>query len=173
MPAKAVEQLWPLVEFALREPESPNEAKTLLELFSEQFEVNPIQVLAAVRSCDYLLRQAAAMNLSAAEFRGDLEILSGAEHPAVELLMRRYDGAWEKLRQRIFEETLADHGSVLVAFDWRVERVSASNRGTALDTAVMHLSLRYRDGGELKRLSLQVTPQALRTLRQFCDEFAR
>jgi hypothetical protein len=149
---------------------SPNEAKTLVELFSERFGLNPVQVVAAVRSCDYLLRQSAAMNLSAAELRRDLETLSGPHRAGVDLLLSRYDVVSERLRRRILEETLADHGNVLIGFDWRVEHVTASNRGTSLATAVTHLSLRYRDGAEVRRLSLQLTPETLRSLRQFCEE---
>jgi hypothetical protein len=170
LPAHAIDGLWPLVERALLNPDDP-ENRNLVVLFCQQVTAEPVQVLAAVRSCDYLLRQAAAINVSAEDFAADLAALSGDNSAGLDLLTARYEDTRDALRQVILEDTLADHGNVLVGLDWRVDRVELSHRGASIDTPVMFLSLNYRDGEEIKRLPLQLTPRAFSSLREFCERF--
>lgn len=171
MPRKVVDSFWPLVEAALRDPDNPQN-KTLIEIFCQQHGLNPVPLVAAIRACDFLLRQASAMNLSDADFRGDLERLSAGDPVGTDLLMSRFGEVRQQLRLAILEDTLADHGNVLVGLEWRVDQVQVSHRGAGLDTPVMFLSLRYRAEDEVKRLSLQLTPDAFHQLKSFCDEFA-
>jgi len=73
----------------------------------------------------------------------------------------------------IIQESLADHGKVLVGIDWREDNVTASDRGAKLNTTVVLLTLRYRENNRVERITLQLTPEAMKELKLFCDRFAR
>jgi len=52
-----------------------------------------------------------------------------------------------------------------------VDNVTASDRGAKLNTTVVLLTLRYRDGNREERITFQLTPDAVRELKLFCDRF--
>jgi hypothetical protein len=58
-----------------------------------------------------------------------------------------------------------------VGLDWRLDSVTASDRGVQLDSSVVLLTVRYRDCDSLKRLTLQLTSDSLRQLKTFVDRF--
>ena len=60
-----------------------------------------------------------------------------------------------------------------MGIDWRVDNVTASDRGAKLDTTVVLLTLRYRENNRVERISLQLTPEAIRELKSFSDRFSR
>ncbi len=170
LPDATVRDLWPLVEAALQSVDGDG-ATQLLQYFSQQHGADPALVLAAVRSCDYVLRNAAALDLPAAAFQGDLETLGPGHAAPAQLLMPVYAEAVRWLRQRILEDTLADHGRVLTGVDWRLDHVRASNRGAGLDARIAYLRLTYRQGTATRSLSLQLTPAGVATLGSLCSDF--
>jgi hypothetical protein len=170
LPPAALRSLWQLIGAALEHPDNP-ENRQLIEAYSQRYEANAANILGAVRACDFLLRQAATLNLEEAAFRADLVALSGGSPAGLELLLPRFVEVKQKLRERLLEDTLADHGNVLVAFDWRVDRVSVSSHGQMDDATVVYLNLRYRSGEERKQLALQLAPAALASLKAFWNQF--
>jgi hypothetical protein len=171
LPPTALRNLWSLLGPALEDPSRP-ELRQLVEGYAQRYDASAASVLGAVRACDFLLRQAASLNLDEAALRGDLERLSGGHPSGLELLLPRYREVRDQLRARLLENTLADHGNVLVAFDWRLDRVSLSNHGQLEDVPVVFLNLKYRAGNEQKQLSLQLPPSAIATLKQFWNQFS-
>jgi len=169
-PARAMKGFWGLLAPALLEPANPSN-KQRIELFSRQNGLAEKDVVSAVRSCDFLLRQASALDLDAATFQQDLAALSEEDQQGAEVILSQYDRAKADLRKLIIQESLADHGRVLVGVDWRVDNVTASDRGAKLNTTVVLLTLRYRDGNREERITFQLTPDAVRELKLFCDRF--
>lgn len=172
LPAGAKKSLWQMIWLALDDA-SVESAREALQGFCQQFGVNGTNVLSAVRACDIMLRQAAAVGLSAEHFRTDLLRLASGEpaEAAIELLMTGYGQAFAILRQRLLESTLAEHGNVLVGFDWRVDRLDVSSHGRFDGTPVAHLRLRYRHDDKSDHLNLQLTPDAIVALREFLSQF--
>jgi hypothetical protein len=170
LPPAALRNLWSLLAVALDQPANP-ESRQLIESYAQRYDANAANVLGAVRACDFLLRQAASLNVGEAAFRSDLVGLSGGSPAGIELLLPRYEEVKRQLRERLFEDTLADHGNVLVGFDWRVDAVHMSNHGQMDDTNVVLLNLHYRSGDEQKRLSLQLPPRAVALLKSFWNQF--
>ncbi|MEA2700647.1 MAG: hypothetical protein QOI66_4918 [Myxococcales bacterium] len=170
LPPAALRNLWSLIGAALAEPENP-ENRQLIEAYAQRYDANAGNILGAVRACDFLLRQGAALNLDEASFRGDLIALSGGAPAGIELIMPRYVEVQQQLRGRMLEDTLADHGNVLLGFDWRVDKVQLSNHGQMDETTVVSLNLRYRSGDKHKRLALQLPPAAMASLKQFWNQF--
>jgi hypothetical protein len=169
-PQQATTSFWSLLGPALMEPANPRN-KDLAESFSREHRLGQEDVVAALRSCDLLLRQASALDLDAAAFQQDLAALSPGNPYGAEIILSQYDATKAELRRRIIQESLADHGKVLVGLDWRLDNVTASNLGAQLDTTVVLLTLRYRDGERIERITLQLTPEALKELKLFCDRF--
>jgi hypothetical protein len=171
-PEKAMNSFWGILRPALMQPANPNNRQRI-ESFCGDYGLKETDVVAALRGCDFLLRQAAALDMDAALFRQDLATLSEGVEQGAEVILSQYEGAKADLRKVIIQESLADHGNVLVGIDWRVDNVTASDRGTKLNTTVVLLTLRYRDANRTERITLQLTPEAMKELKLFCDRFTR
>ena len=161
---------WNLLTPALQEPNNPRNHERL-KRFCKEHKLTEEDVVNALQSCIFLLHQASSANLGEDFFRQDLMALSGDDPEAPRIILSRYENAKASFRDAIVEGTIVDHGKVLVGLDWRLDNVTASDRGTQLNTSVIFLTLRYREGDRIDRLTLQFTPQALRELKNFTDRF--
>ncbi|MDB4984826.1 MAG: hypothetical protein JWN04_4 [Myxococcaceae bacterium] len=170
LPRGAQQNLWHLIPVGLLEPETA-EHRQLLENYAMRFEANPAHVMGAVRACQYALRHSAANNIEQDPLMADLRFMSAGNAAGVELLMARFSELKTQLRLRLLEDTLADHGNVLVAFDWRIDSVSASNHGEMESVPVVFLNLAYRNGETVHKLPIQLTPSAVVSLKTFLDRF--
>lgn len=170
LPRGAQSNLWHLISVGLEEPETP-EHRQFAESYAMRFEANPAQLVGAVRACQFLLRQAAARKVELTEFLGDVQTLSGSDRAALELLAPHYLRVRTLLRLQLLENTLADHGNVLVGFDWRIDSVNVSNHGEFESVPVVFMNLAYRNGEETKKLSMQLSPSAIASLKAFLERF--
>ena len=170
LPRGAQANLWHLVRVGLEEPETA-EHRQLLENYALRFEANPAHLVGAVRACQFVLREAAARKVEHDAFVADLEVMSGGQRAAIELLSPHYLRVRNALRIQLLEDTLADHGNVLVGFDWRIDRVTVSNHGEMDEVPVVFMNLAYRSGDERKKLSLQLSPSAIASLKAFWNRF--
>jgi len=171
-PEKAMNNFWGILRPALMQPANPNNRQRI-ESFCGDNGLIEKDVVAALLGCDFLMRQASALDMDAVAFRQDLAALSEGDEQGAEVILSQYEGAKADLRKQIIQESLADHGNVLVGIDWRVDNVTVSDRGTKLNTTVVLLTLRYRDANRTERITLQLTTEAMKELKLFCDRFAR
>lgn len=170
LPAELQARVWDVVIPGIFEPESAL-SRARAEAFVEE-EAIPIEHASSVlQAAGFLLTQASANDMSLEALRQDLFLLADGTAPGSEILLGKYELVKSDLRNALLQRTLADHGQVLVSLDWRVDQVSASNRGTHLDTTVIFLTLGYLTGDQRKRLSLQVTQEGLKDLRRFLAQF--
>jgi len=139
--------------------------------FSGRYGLDVDAVVKAIQACQFLLRQAAILDLDAGSFASDLRELSGEETGPLRLLLTRYGPIKAQIRERLLLQTLMDHGKVLVGLDWRVDRVSASNRlnGPASDVVLLTLELQSTAGQE--RVNIQLPSRSLKLLQEFCARF--
>jgi hypothetical protein len=172
LPEHARKGFWDVLFPALLEPANPAN-KQRIEAFSREHGLEEVAVVSAMRGCDFLLRQASALDMDTASFRQDLTALSEGDEQGADFIVSQYDGAKADLRKVIIQESLADHGKVLVGIDWRVDNVTASDRGAKLNTTVLLLTLRYRENNRVERITLQLTPEGIRELKLFSDRFSR
>lgn len=170
LPRGAQTHLFHLIRIGIEEPETP-EHRQLLEGYAMRFEANPAQLTGAVRACQYLLRQAAARRVEQTDFLEELARLCGENRAALELLGPHYLRVRNQLRIQLLEDTLADHGNVLVGFDWRIDQLGISNHGELENVPVVFLNLTYRQGEETKKLPLQLSPSAVASLKAFWERF--
>lgn len=170
-PGPALSQWWDLLEPALTHSFAGQEG-VRIRAFAQQFSLKEGDVVLALQACAFLITQSVALNLDADTFAGDLRTLGGGETGAAEVLRKRYDELHRPLRERIIEQTLLSHGNVLVDLDWRVDHIQASSHGSELDASVVMLSLAYRNLDRTERLTLQITPSAMRGLKEFVARFS-
>lgn len=171
-PEDSHQDFWDLLGTVVMEPGDPGYQERL-ESFCGSHKLEPLAVLRALQACDVLLRGATALNLDPDLFKEDLTALTGGQGPVPDELLSRYQSAQPHLRNRLLEATLADHGNVLTGLDWRVDNVMTSDRGAQLNSTVIFLTLRYQDGDDSERVTLQLTPGALQQLKDFTDRFSK
>lgn len=130
------------------------------------------QAFTTLKACQFLLQQAAALDLDADRFVEDLQKLSGDHTGALRLMATRYGPLKERVREGLFVQSLTDHGKVLADLSWRVDQVSASDRGANLTAPVVYLTLHLQDGDGEERVTMQLTGQSIQRLQQFCQRFS-
>jgi hypothetical protein len=143
----------------------------MLDAFCQDHGLSAQDVVSAVQSCDFIIRQAATLDLSLEAFQHDLDALSGGDDAGAKIISAKYDEIKAELRALIIQESLADHGNLLVGLDWRLDEITASDRGTQLNTVVVFLTLRYRAGNQIERITFQLSPEAMKELKRFTDRF--
>lgn len=172
MPTRAQQEFVELLTRSVVEADE-SELAQAFEAFAGEHGVSRDDVVAALRSCQFLLHRAAALDLAPGPFAEDLQALSpDSEAGGVRLVGTRYGPLKERIREELFLQSLADHGNVLVDLDWRMDTVQASDRAVGLEGPVVFLTLRMRDADGTERTSLQLTPAGIRKLQMFVQRFS-
>lgn len=168
LPAAAQRRLWEALGPSLGEPVPPA-VERVLDEFCRRYAAPDAVVARALKACRFLIREASQLDLPRAAFAEDLAVL-GAPIEVRDLLLAGYEQARAVVRAEILRGALFDHGRVLLGVDWRLDTISASSRGARLEAPVVMLTLRYQDGEEVHRLSVQAVPDALRDLQRMCAQ---
>ena len=145
---------------------------TALSAVQERHGLQREPLVGALQASRFLLLRASALDLDAEAFVADLQALSPSGSGGVRLLGGRYLPLKNGIREGLLERSLADHGKVLVGLDWRVDRVSSSDRAVDLEAPVVFLTLQLQDADERERVTVQLTNRSIQLLRQFCQRFA-
>ncbi|EYF08878.1 Hypothetical protein CAP_2739 [Chondromyces apiculatus DSM 436] len=174
LPARAKEHFWEALGPCLRDP-LPPEMEAHLTRFCEAFGVPDADLGNAIRACRFLLREASLRDLSRGAFADDVARLSagaagaaGAEELSG-LLLAGFEAAKKVVRGEVLAATLADHGKLVESIEWRTDMVSSSSRGDKIQIPVVWLTLGYREGERRDRISLQLTPEAVQSLKRVCE----
>ena len=170
LPEPVQTALWGLIASGLVRAGDPR-VQEEVRAFCEAHAIDEERLAPALQTCGLLLGQAAALGVARADFRQDLETLSDGNSQGHETVLGRYDAILGGVRESMVVGSLADHGKVLIGLDWRVDRVSASSRAARLDTDVIYLTLRYREGDSVDRVTLQLSTKGVRDLRAFLQRF--
>jgi hypothetical protein len=166
-PAEAREPFWLLLASMLLQPAGPGH-QNHIAMLGRQHGIAPDALLAAIRCCERLLRQAAALDLSEAQFRQDLEALGGPAELAA-FILARFPETRHLLRRQILMDSLAAHGKVMTDLEWRLDQVLHSSKGNRLGAEIVLLTLHYQEGRSAGAVTLQLTREAAQLLRRFCD----
>jgi hypothetical protein len=169
LPPAARASLWQALGPSLPEP-MPPDAEGQLQTFCTSFAIPPEDLARVLRAQRFLLREATALDVPSDAFADDLTALFPADPAVKEVLAGGYERAKALIRNDILNGTLADHGKLMVGVDWKVESIGASNRGAHLGLPAAVLTLRYREGNEAGRITLQLLPEMVRELRKACEK---
>jgi hypothetical protein len=166
-PAASREPFWLLLATVLLQPGSPTH-QNLIAMLGKQYNIAPEAMLAAIRCCELLLRQAAALDLKETQFQQDLESLGGPED-LTRFIQARFPETRQLLRRKILMDSLAAHGKVMTDLEWRLDNLLHSSKGNHLATEIVLLTLHYQEGRTSGAVTLQLTREAAQMLRRFCD----
>jgi hypothetical protein len=168
LPLSARRQLYRVLGPCLVEP-VPGSVDVEIDQFCRELSLDAAALARVMRASRFLLRQAAMLDLLAADFAADLAGLddTGALHEA---LSPGYEAAKRVVRSEIARGALDDHGKVVERVAWRVDHVTASHRGRHLDVPVVVITLGYREGDRQDRVTLQLLPDALLELQAMCQQ---
>jgi hypothetical protein len=131
-------------------------------------ELEPDVAGTAIKATRFVIRQAAALEVGAQQLAQDIAALGGSQE-LIEAMTTIYERARPDLRREIAQVSVLAHGKVLTGVEWRVDQMTASNRGRAINLPVALITLTYRDGDREKRISLQALPDTISALRDVCD----
>ena len=165
LPERARQSLWDVLGPALAKAPVA-ELDERATAFCRLYGVAPADLEAGLRVCRFLLSRAASLDVPTGQLADDVAALSGGQRDAVPVLLAGYEAVKGSLRREIVEETILDHGKVLVGIDWRVDSLVASDRGAQLDAPVALLTLRLREAGREEKLTAYVVPEAIGQLQQ-------
>lgn len=173
LPEAVKHDLWRALELLALDPAGARSGPAL-ESFAQRHAgvASPATVVTALQASALLVRMAAAANLDGEALRQDLISLSPGSDPAVDTVVDGYGQLKDAVRMAMQAAVLTDHGKVLAGVDWRVDKIVGSSQGIDIASDVILLTLRWVDGAERGRTTLQVTPQAAQELKAFCDRLA-
>ncbi|HEY1694700.1 MAG TPA: hypothetical protein VGG39_21160 [Polyangiaceae bacterium] len=164
----ARKQLYRVLGPMLADP--PPDVSAQVGAFCAEFGVSSDDLLRALSACRFLLRQAAAVDLSEEHLREDFARL-GDEGELAESLLPGYEVAVRLVRDELGRAALTDHGKVVERVDWRVDRVEDSNRADRLHLGVLVVTMTHREAGTRERITLHLGADAARELRAACDRY--
>ena len=169
LPAEALQKLWQVLAPSLAEKIAP-ETEQLLDVFCAAYHVDEDALARAIKACRFVICEAARLDVPAGALGEDLERLCPGDALVKELVLAGYEPAKERIRHEMIKAAIADHGKLLVGVNWRVDAIQASERGLKLGMPVAMLTLHYREGSDLGRVTLQVLPDMMGQLRAICDK---
>ncbi len=133
-----------------------------------RIELDPEVVGPAIKSVVFLFRSAASFNVPANQLAQDLTALGAAS--VADVVTPLYEEALPELRGELVRAAIAGHGHVLAAIDWRIDTLGSSMHGRGLSVPVAMLTFHYQDGDRGERITLQMLPEMVASLRQVCDD---
>ncbi len=135
--------------------------------------VDALTLVPAVRAARTLFREAAAADRGVAEVVAEIEALCPGEGSLVQILAACYGRALPGLRVELVLGALGEFGLVLETIGLRLDCVPVSRHTPEAMVPIPLLTLHYREVGELKRLTVQLPPQVLATLRYALDALVK
>jgi hypothetical protein len=145
-------------------------AAAAVSAFCEARRITLGDVAAPVKACRYLLRRVARLGLAVDDLRADVRALCGEGTPIEDLLAGWYERALPLLRRELVVGALSEHGNLALGVDWRLDTIRMSQDGVALETPVVLMTFRYREGERRRRITLQLLPDVLEDLRAICNK---
>lgn len=165
----AGDAFWGVVGPSLAEAPPPG-LEAAIERFCEERQISPQRVGRALRVCRLLFREGARRDVPPEALAEDLAAIAPHDAEAlVRLLVPRYREVAPMLRREILMGALTDHGSLLTQVSWRVDEMKLSQRGLGLSSNVALVTLTFVEGGEKRRVTMQVLPDMVAELRAMCD----
>ena len=167
LPTSVRDDLWRLLEPNLAAAVD-DRAEHAVARFCAEHGVITADLLPVVRSSRLLIRAAAERDVPVEGFAQDLSQLCD-DDDCRRALLACYAQAHPRLRAERVLTALGDYGAVLEDARARVDLVAASRHGDMRAVPVVMLTLRYRDGDDVQRLTVQVAPQMMKQLKLTFD----
>lgn len=169
LPGSARARLWEVLGLFLGEETRPG-ATEALERFCAAHAADPGPTSRGLKAARFLVRQAAARDLSPAVFAEDLAAVTDRDEALSQVLLSGYDAAKTAIRADIVRQSFLDHGKVLERVEWRTEVVSGSSRGDRLRAPAVTMTFSYLEGDQKGRVTMHMPREVVLQLRALCDK---
>jgi hypothetical protein len=166
LPEPARRHLWELLTPCLAAV-SPADLPERVRRFCDEHGASASELGDIIGAARHLVRAASLLGLSRTVFAEDLAKIPGGAGIAA-VLVPGYDAGKALVQRELTSASLDDHGKRLAGLDWRLDASLASHRGALLGTPIVTLTLRYDEGREPGRLTLQTSLDGVRELHQAC-----
>ncbi len=171
LPAEARPKLWQVIEPCLAE-ELGKDAERLLDVFASAYRVAADDLARALKAVRFLVKTAVQCNVPAPTVADDVASLCPDAPWLAQLIAAGYEPLRAAFRREVMKAAVADHGNLLIGAQWRIDTIDASERGADLRVPVAVLTLQYREGTELRRITLQALPEMMLQLKKICGQIA-
>lgn len=153
------------------QPKVPDDGDRLIEAYCRRYDTVGNHVALALRGARFVIWEAAKADASTGVFVEELGLLTEASAGATlgAVLAPIYETSRDRIRSELLRRSVADHGTIVVGIDWRLDRVVASQHAQALQGEVAVLTFSCREGAESKRTTLQLDRGMLVRLKRVCD----
>ncbi|HHH29150.1 MAG TPA: hypothetical protein ENK57_12505, partial [Polyangiaceae bacterium] len=163
LPESALKALGPLLGPTVLQPVTPQLGEQLSH-FCLQHEIAEADLGHLLKACRWLLREAAAANVTRAELEADIAAVWPEPGALGEVLLEHYEPIKQSLRVQLVSDALVKHGNVLVDVDWRIDQLRSERHAARLDVPIAVVTLAHRSADDQGRLTLQLTPTDLQNL---------
>lgn len=151
--------------------EPSEEDQTWLSRLSADHDLEPAQLVGPIRASRFLVMSAIQTAQTRETLSEDIAHLHDdprAIRELIEILLPVFERAAPELRTSIIERTLAEHGRLVEAAHWRVDKIVNSEHGDGLNVPVAVLTFDYREGDKRDRITLHLLPEQLNQLKNAC-----
>ncbi len=168
LPVEALQNLWQVLAPSLGDTIAA-ETEQLLDVFCAAYRLDDEELARAIKACRFVIREGAQRDVPAGALAEDLDRLCPEQPVVKQLVLAGYEPVRAQLRREIVKAAISDHGKLLVGIRWRLDGIHASERGSRLAMPVAMLTLHYREGAEVGRVTLQALPDMIGELRGVCQ----
>lgn len=169
LPEGARADIWQVLALFLGE-DMPRVSEGAIDRFCAAHQADGAILSRFLKAARFLVRQAAAHDLSTAVFAEDLMAITDGDEATTKRIAGGYDAVRDALRAELVRLSFADHGKLLERVDWRSDYLTSSSRGERLRTPYVVMTFTYREGEQRGRVSLQMPRDAVAQLRAMCDK---
>ncbi|WP_437537794.1 hypothetical protein WME79_18960 [Sorangium sp. So ce726] len=169
MPLEAQSRLWQALGPCLADKLTEDTEK-LLDVFTAAYRISGDDLARVIKASRFLIQSAAKLDVSADELGADLEVICPDAPRIREILLAGYAPAKAQIRQALATAALVEHGNLLVHAAWRLDTIEGAAQGAELRVSVAMLTLHYKEGTEMRRVTLQVLPDMMGKLREICEQ---
>jgi hypothetical protein len=146
-----------------------DETEKLLDVFCSAYGVKDDDLGRAIKACRFLIQAAAKLDVPRERFGDDLALLCPDAPVIQQVLLAGYEPIKRQLRQAAAMAAVLGHGKAVVNAEWRIDTIETSERGGRIRVPVTMLTLHYREGTEVGRVTLQLLPDVLEKLKAMCE----
>ncbi|MEQ9319713.1 MAG: COMM domain-containing protein [Polyangiaceae bacterium] len=172
LPDKARDAFWVVLRCYLR-PQLDDEAQRQIVTYCDEHELTTDDLAPIIKATRFLFQACARNDIEPEVVSADMHALIPDEDEArelVALLLPWLEDLLPMLRRQIAEQSIADHGKVVLESHWRLDSIARSDRGQRIGTPVALVTFRYREGDRTDRITLHLLPEQLDELRQAAAE---
>jgi hypothetical protein len=148
-------------------PMVDDRVETLVKRFCKRFEIEPSALGPSIIACRFLFTNMIVSGAPRDALEADIRALLDERADSVlPRVLALFDAAAPKLRKDAVFLSVAEHGKVVRAVHWRLDRIQSSDHGANLDVPVATITLQYQEGPTVAQATYHLLPDQAMALRR-------